>query len=274
MKEILIKFVDFLLFFLLNPINFGKLRQLFQRNLSYLLSFFMLNLIYCFFSSVCVFYDFTVSGFSINMGTSVQVVQLVSPILITFFLCCNFINRKSLNLRLKFLSHFDEPQENSGKMKILFYLMILILVRACKFYVGKIIVHAVYAASSMLPELIMSLSDFVFAYHVDNLTFEMKNLNKSLKLKQMNMKLVNDVQKNLLKFDKLSKTICKVHSPRILLTSTFNFIQFVISFYWIFIRITFDHMEDFSTFLYIIQPLLCFYAVFNSTQKCYKEVRT
>jgi hypothetical protein len=272
MAAFLTKFFDCLTFFLLNPIEIDKFYDVeFAKFFS--IQIFMLNLVYCFFSLLFAFYTFTVYNFSFNVGMNLQVFQLIFPTIIQIHLTINFIESINIKMRTELSKSMNETQKTSGKIKIAMFLAILITVRAIKTVIGGRLVDKAYAMSLLMPELVASLSDFVFALHVDNLTTKIKEFNEALRFKPMNLRTVNEVQEALTNFHKTSQTICRIHSNRLFLTLTFNFINFVVSFYWIFIRIAFNHLGNCSTFLYIIQPSLSYFAIFNSAQKCCLEVR-
>lgn len=269
------KTFDFLTFFLLHPLEMSKFRQ--QSFEKFVNCFVIsLNLVYCWFSLILAFCTFeTIDEIQLNMGTSLQFVQTVFPSLICFYLAIDVISARNVKLLLKLERNLVRETKNFHKFKLFVCFLILLAVRLTKLLIGPFITNVIYALCTMIPELVASMNDFAFAFYVDNLTTRIRDFNKCLKTKTMKLKEVKEVEEALIDFHQTSCDIGKVYSSRLFLTLSFNFIQLVISLYWIFIRIAFDHLhgtEGFATFLYVIQPVLCFFVVFNSAQNCLNEV--
>lgn len=275
MTSFLEKSFDFITFLLLNPVEITKLEHRSYKN--YFKCFiFTLNVFFCLFSSVFAFLTFTTTEvFVFNMGFTLQLVQTGFPTLISFYLGIDLLRERKLKLSIKNFKSVDKAWKNTGKFKICICLLVLLIVRSIKLYIAPTFIHVAYALCSMIPELIASLSDFVFVFYIDNLTNEITKCNKNLRLEQLNLRTVNEIKNSLDKFHQAAYNICKVYSSRLIFTLSFNFIQLVLSLYWIFIRISFGHLhgvQGFATFLYAIQPTLCFYVIFKATQNCFVAV--
>lgn len=156
------------------------------------------------------------------------------------------------------------------KAKVIFKLLVLLSIRSIKFYFARQLVNVAYSLSNMIPELISSMNDFAFTFFVDLLTNETNEFNKELNRIEMDLDSIEGVESRLQEFHELSQAICKIYCCRLILTMAYNFIQLVISLYWMFIRIIFNHLEGVDGFLsccYFIQPFLCICTIFYTTQQ-------
>lgn len=270
------RFFDYFTFFLLNPIRIKKFCTAgFERHFKF--HIFMLNLVYGFFSVMLALHTFGVhEELKLNMGSLLQSIQTFVPISISFYLALDFIRKQKLILSVQVaekLLRQESVDLKLRKFKLVSRLVVLLVTRGVKLYVGPHFVNTAYALCTMMPELNASLSDFAFAFYVESLTHEINHFNQDLRLSVMDLKKVKEVEKQLEKLQQTSHDICELFSKRLMLTIFFNFIQLVIALYWIFIRIAFNHLSHFVTFLYIVQPLLCIVTVFHSAHHCLKAVK-
>jgi hypothetical protein len=275
MTRVISKYFEFLTLVLLNPVEIKKYRQRGFENHFYF-HIFILNLIYCFFSLIFAFYTFSfLEVLAVNMGMTLQFVQTVVPSLNMFYLSMDFLKNVKIDLSLKLQKSCAESIKSSSRSKILVCLSVLMIVRAIKLFLAPFFQNFIYALCTMMPELVASMSDFAFAFYVDNLTNQIKKFNDELRLQQIDWKVAKEVEKALSEFHRISQDICRVYSSRLFVTLSYNFVQLVIALFWIFIRIAFNHLyeiDGFASFLYIVQPILCFSIVFQSVQNCLDEV--
>jgi hypothetical protein len=272
MSSFIKKVFSFLTFIFLNPIYLEN-----QRKKNFLLNIFALQFLYSVFSILCVIHTFTFyDSVPFSIIFNLQLVQTVVPSLISVYLTIDFLLKREIMEIKKLASYFDES--NWFMIKAILCLFTLFLVR-----VGKILttmqnkVFVIYTLSTMFPELISSMSDFAFAFYADNLTKKIKNYNKHLRNINLDWETVKKIEETLAEFDGISLEISNVFSLRLFITLLHNFVLLVISLYWIFIRIVYNHfdrIEGFACFLYIIQPLMCYFLIFHSAQNKLTAVST
>lgn len=80
---------------------------------------------------------------------------------------------------------------------------------------------------------------------------------------------------SLAKSKVLSNLLQNFFSRRLIFTLVFNYLQIVSSLYYIFIRISFNifnSWEDWTSFLFLIQPVFCLVSIFVSVQRYIKKV--
>lgn len=273
------KTFDVVTFLLLNPMRIEKFRLTgFERYFKF--NIFMLNLAYCFFSLLFTTYVFCENRFvGLSMGTFLQVIQTCVPVLLSLHLATDFIKDKKIELNLKVAKLLEKTSGMKVlKAKLLCKLLVIISVRALKLLVSPAFVNVAYALCAMMPELTSSMNDFAFVYFVNCLTESIKQFNFDLSENPETFDLENlkKVEKKLEEMFVINRYICRIFSSRLLFTISFNFVQLIIALYWIFIRIAFNHLggsNDLATFLYVIQPLLCIYTIFEAAQKCLNEVK-
>lgn len=270
-SEITFNYVTFLF---LNPVNVAKLGSVgYEKH--YLFQFIMLNFIYVFFSIILSLYTFFENKSNrLNIAILLQFVSTVVPTLITIYLSIDILSEKKKNLNSKISNWLDcKVNQKVNRLKLLARLAVLLATRAIKLYHSPKFVNAAYSLCSMMPELCYSMSDFTFIFYVENLTSEIKAFNdKLLLLKEINCEKVIEIKITLEKLHEISRNINEAFSSRLIVTLFYNFVQLVVSFYWIFIRIAFGHFNGFVTFLYVIQPFMCIYGICKSTQRCLNAV--
>lgn len=251
---------EFFTFIFLNPVVIQKRRKRFS-----IIFLIILNWIYFVFSLICAILTFCLFDFELfSVGFFLQVFQTVVPVLISFYLGID------LTRQIKTLQSLRVQQMTGSKFQILLLLLLLVVIRICKIISAvKFLVFVLYMVCPMIPEFVFSTNDFMFSFYVDNLTQKTKIFNENLKLKQLNLKNIQSLRKTLESFKNQSDIITQAYSTRLLITLSHNFGFLIVSLYWIFIRIAFNHfnrIEGFVTFIYIIQPLMCFFMIFKSAQ--------
>jgi hypothetical protein len=265
MSLIVDRVFNFLTFILLNPIFFQNYRK---KDLIFFI--LTLNSLYTVFSFLCSCYLFALYFTNtFNIGLILQFFQTFVPCLISFYLVIDFVWYFKLFLAAD--SSLKCNQIKGLKVKVIVFLLIVTFIRACKIITSlKSFLFVIYGLCSMMPELVASMSDFAFAVYVDNLTHQIKKFNDDLRLQQIDWKVAKEVEKALSEFHQISQDICRVYSSRLFVTLSCNFVQLVIALFWIFIRVAFNHfdrIEGFATFLYIVQPILCFFVVFQAAHQ-------
>ena len=265
---------DYLTLLLLNPLEIKKFRIAGYEN-HFKFHILMLSYVNCCFSILFAVYTFGErKTIQLDVGTTLQFVQTMFPILISLYLAVDFVKDEKIVLSLK-ISKSLLRKKNYGvklcKLKMIFRLLVLFSTRGIKFYNSYALVNVFYSLCNTMPELILAMSDFAFTFFIELLTCEIIHFNNKLKAGKIDSSTIYEVEARLLELQKSSQNICKVYSSRLIVTITFNFITLVISLYWTFIRIVFHHI-DYASLSYYVQPVLCVCTIFNSTHQLAKAV--
>lgn len=267
---------DSVTFLLLNPVRVEKFRRVgYEKH--FVFQFIMLSCAYSFFSVLLALYTFLESGISrLTIGLLLQFVSTLVPLFMSWYLSIDFLRERKIHLNCKISKRVHKEVDQKEKLcrfEVSAMLIILLVTRALKLHHSPKFVNIAYALCSMMPELCSSMSDFIFVYFVENLTNEITAFNSQLLImEEIDNEKVIEVKMKLEELQELARNINEAFSSRLIVTLFYNFVQLVISLYWIFIRFAFGHFNGYVTFLYVIQPFLCIYAVCRSTQKCLNAV--
>lgn len=209
-----------------------------------------------------------------NVEALLTLVENVLPILISFFISLNFIRDKQLRVIMKFC---EKPQLSLNKV---FHQHSLIVLKFCVIFLSKFMqmfmvndadseMTLIIGLSFMFPEFILKAVSMSFVFHVNCCTIELTRLRRSIQSDNAEF-LENEkffkVELELEKQMKMSKKIEKFYSGRLLQIIIYEIFQVIVSLYWIFIRIVYNHL-NLATFAYLIPPTLSLYSIFNSSQK-------
>lgn len=274
MTKAFTKAFNFTTFILLNPVKVAKFRLLgYESHFKFII--FMLNLFYVFFSLILSISTFETLTIKFNIGITLQFTQTITPTLIMVYLALDSLREKKISHCLKVsekLLKNNKVAVRLCQLRLLSRLLVLIVVRGLKLSQSYGFVNIAYALCTMFPELVISMSDYAFAFYVEILTLDIKKFNSWLMMNTISSKNMKSIEEKLEKFHNLSREITAIYSSRLIVTILFNFVQLVIALYWIFIRIWFNYMNV-ATFFYVVQPLLCLYTLCNSAQSLLNEVK-
>lgn len=138
------------------------------------------------------------------------------------------------------------------------------------------------------PEIAFAASGFMFSYLISLLVEDLKKVKAIIKTRNGLMSI-----KNVLANLKLNGDVQKRYTTELLISIVYNFVQLVISIYFISMRIIFNQLKtlegfenfyekfltlktfffkDFKTFLYLMQPIFCLWIVFSTYQKYLNQV--
>lgn len=268
---------DFVAFLLFNPLFIEKFRKSgFEKHFK--AHGAALNILYTFFNCIFMFLSF---GFydriQFNIIISLHIVQVLMPILISSFIGFHMISDHKTSLNLQLSKATSESTNLEARLKVFARLLVLVAVRIVKIVLEKrLLPNIAFALCQTISELVASMNDFVFAFHVEALTIRIKALNTETEKAEMNSENLRLLEAELENIFVTFRTIQEFYSSRLLLTISYNFVQLIVSLYWIFIRVVFGYLRgtQYVTFLYIIQPALCLVTVFQAAEMFCKAVST
>lgn len=215
-----------------------------------------LYLFYMIFTAILIMSTFNIYSYDkLNLRLSLQVFQTCVPLLIMgYVLVQAFIqqqdvqklNLKTLSVNKKLLSFIKFDQEPKSLYLMFFKnILILILSKAVKLCLMDDNFKLQYAAATIIPEIICSANVFLFVFHVQLISNQLKALNSYLKsISKINYQKLKQIKKISLNFLQSSNQINYCFSTTLLLSITFDFISLVISLYWLFVRIAFHHLTS------------------------------
>lgn len=171
---------------------------------------------------------FTIIGFIQN--DLLLILQIV--FLIRGLAKINSTNRIILNINSKF-----ESQSYIAELKFILNVCFLIAVRFSKMGLSAKrywLYHLEYA----FPELAFAASDFMFSYLISLLVEDLKNVKVILRAQNSKMSI-----KNVLANLSVNRDVQERYSIELLFSIVYNFVQLVISLYYISMRIMFKHLK-------------------------------
>lgn len=216
---------------------------------------FQMYLFYIIFTLILILSTFSIASYKLSLRLSLQVFQTCVPFMI---MGCIFLNsfmqqQQVLKLNLKILSvnkkllcmiQFNEET----KSYLIFFknISIIILTRVLKLYLLRENNYSLqYTVATLIPEIICSANNFLFVFHVQLVSNQMKALNSYLKsISKTDYQKLKQIKKISLDFYKSSKQINNCFATTLLLSITFDYISLVISLYWLFVRISFHHLKS------------------------------
>lgn len=216
-----------------------------------------LYLFYLIFTGILILSTFHIYSYNkLNLRLSLQVFQTCVPFLVmAYILVQTFLQQQSVqklniltclvNKKLLNLIKFNHVPKS---LHLTFFknILIIFLTKALKLYVmSEDNFRLQYATATLIPETICAAYHFLFVFHVQLVSIQMKALNSYLKsISKINYQQINEIKKLSLNFLKCSNQINYCFSTVLLLTITFDFISLVISLYWVFVRIAFHHLKS------------------------------
>jgi hypothetical protein len=265
---------DYIALILLNPVNYSKF---FKKNNNFKIFLVALSFIYFALSVGFIAYIYSVmEDYSFSIGNFLIFVQIIVPhILLTYFLV-DILKERKINSSLKIYKSLIQKCERQKllQLEIKFYFRVSFIVFIHFFklvWVTKFF-NVCYVFAILVPEVVRCSVDFIFIFYVEILTEMVKNFKEEIKISSLTFKKLNNCKKLISKCSELGQSLSHVYSGKLLATITYNFISLIISFYWIFVRLAYNHLETAETFIYILQPIFNLFIVFYHCEMYFKEV--
>lgn len=117
---------------------------------------------------------------------------------------------------------------------------IIVLVRILKILSSF---SSFYMIKMMFAEITMATSDFVFEFYTSALIENCKEIKEKLKLAK-DKKRIDEIRRKILQNFHLKRKINKRLSVELFMSITYNYFQVIVSFYWFFMRIKFDRLNN------------------------------
>ena len=191
--------------------------------------------------------------FFINSAVVVYFVEKFFPITIHVFLLLNTLRRfNALNKLHKNLEEIDCDliEIFDGNIFIIDFkspstilinnLIVLIATRALM----ALIVAPLFMLSTGLSELILSLNDLHFKFHLDSLTGRIIKLNSFISSSKLNVRKIIKIKNLTTKMQSHAQSTNDYFSSNVFVTISFNFLSIIISLHWIFIRLVYTNISQ------------------------------
>lgn len=272
--------------FLLSGLDFTEIKGITIKSSSFttkcVIYLYLMNFLY---QSLLVFILMLDQITYINSAVVVYFVEKSFPLLIHVFLLLktlrkmndlNKLHKKLKEIDCDLIELFDGDIliinfKTPSKMLIV-NLIILIVTRASM----ALIIAPLFMLSSALSELIFSLNDMQFKFHLDSLTERIIKLNSFISSSsKLSIRNVLRIRNLTTKMQSHAKNTNDYFSLNVFVTISFNFLSFIISMYWIFMRLVYTKtgsiqskvIKVFWIFNLLINRLLrlCFLFVSHST---------
>lgn len=223
-----------------------------------------------FFQSIKVWYR----GNGIYSVT--QIYQSIFPFLIQNFMIIRALIMRnqqkflSLKLRPKFTQKYGKCEKSFLKR-----ISFIILIRIAKHFFIISYDSIVFYSQTTFAELIYSSNDLMFVYYVELLIEYLDFIKHKVEM----IRTKNDfkiIKMELLEVFKLKRKILDRYSIDIFITIFYHFILMIISFYWVIMRLIFNHLKkfyQFATFLHFPEPIFVYYILFSSCESFYRKLK-
>jgi len=204
-----------------------------------------------------------------------QTYQSIFPLLIQNFLIIRaFLMRNQQKfIPLKLRPTFIQENENC-ETKFVYRMCLIIFVRVSKYCFSFHWSSGIFYFQTTFAELIYSSNDLMFVYYVELMIEYLDFINHKVKL----MKTQNDlkiIKQEIFEIFKLKRKILDRYSIDIFITISYNFILSIISFYWVVMRLIFNHLKkfhSFGTFMHFPIPIFIYWLLFSRCEKFYLKV--
>lgn len=274
MKKIVCVSSAFMLL-LMNPIS---LRWFVKKKLMFHLKIFFVILTVFYMSFSAIFFIRTLKLFQnrTNFEAVISLMENVAPNVIAFFISLSCMRHFQLQSILAISSRSQLTLDESKNQHI-FIILKLLIISTSKFMqmlmVGEseLELSLYYGLSYLHSELILRATCESFVFYVNCATEKLEKLRISSRRENGTIDF-NHVQSS---FDEQLETVKKIekfYSNRLFSILIYDIFQLIVSLYWIFIRIVYNHV-NWATFAYLPPPLISLYSIFSSSQKFEKSKR-
>ena len=210
-------------------------------------------LIYFLFSGLMVFILILNNISFINSAVVVYFIEKLFPISIHAFFLFNTLRKISAANKLhKNLVEVDCDLIDliGGEICIkdiwspsLFLIINLVILIGTRALMASII-DPLFMLSTALSEIVLSLNDLHFKFHLDSLTERIVKLNSHISSStKLSIQTISKIINLVTKMQSHAKSTNDYFSLNVFVTIFFNFLSIIISLYWIFIRLVFTKMD-------------------------------
>lgn len=243
-------------------------------NFYYILCFTFINLVnICF----CFFIPVKMKWFikhNIYMATNVY--QMWLPFLIQNLLIFRTFKRRKkqekiwMELRPKFTQKADICEK-----RFLIRVLIIFIIRMLKLSFVNGPHYFVFNMQTFFSELIYSSNDLMFVYYVELMIEYLDYIDRRIDMMR-SYKELRAIRREILDVFRVKRKIEKIYSINILITLSYNFGLNIISFYWILMRLIFNHYNtiyEFASFFHLLEPIFMQWTICTVCEKFYKKVK-
>jgi hypothetical protein len=202
--------------------------------------------------------------------------QTVVPFFVqNFIIIRSYIKRQIQHQILKELKNDFLLETEKYQKKFLMRLLAIVIVRLLKYSMSHHISYLVFNTQTAFPELIYSCNDLMFVYYLELMIEYFENISRRI----FPLKSEDDLKylrHKICKIFLLKRKIMHRYSIDLIVTITFNFILTIITFYWLLMRLIYNHMFEvsgFASFLHFLEPCFIFWVVCSRCELFYKTVR-
>lgn len=158
---------------------------------------------------------------------------------------------------------------HKNEKRFLLRVGLVVLVRVLKFYFGQKRSYYFYNSRVSIFELVYTSNDFLFVYYVEMLNEYLEHIDFKTQMLRSPGGL-HQIRRDLVEVFWIKRDLEKRYSLDLCATIGYNFILNILSFYWVLVRIIFNHLKNVSgwaTFLHFIIPIFTYWTLFSSCEK-------
>lgn len=152
-----------------------------------------------------------------------------------------FRNRFSTKVIFELLNCERQPKDIRAEKVFLAKVFFIFILRFSKMTLVDSRASLVYMVSATFSELVMASNDFLFESLISKMTLRLKEIRKNL-VKAKQRSEIQKIQNEIFHHFELKMQISKRYSVEIFATTFYNYVQLIISLYWIFMRVKFGRM--------------------------------
>ena len=194
----------------------------------------------------------------IHIRFHLHMFQTVLPLIIQFLIMIHSYQQDKLQLRIQqtwirihqlMIVERNCDWWKSSEFNFIKYLSIIFIFRLSILLLHNVNYYVlIFILNVWIPEIVFSTNDLQFVYHIESLTNKVKLLNNLLvNSSQIDKKLNDEFFQNIVTlFRRQSQFINERFSFGLFMTITYNYILVIICFYWLFVRISFNHFTTIS----------------------------
>lgn len=122
-------------------------------------------------------------------------------------------------------------------------ILVLVAVRIVKFLLVYQPIQYIFMAKDIFSELVLSSSDFMFQLYLTKLRRQLAEI-RSITKRSKDDQTIEKIQKKVRESLSLLRDLKQRYSIDLFLSVTFNFMQLIICFYFVFIRLSFNYLRS------------------------------
>lgn len=255
-------------------LNFYEFELKFSKFIAFHILVLLYNLFVIFYCTYFMTRGLWYTGYGIF--SIIQIYQCIVPLLMQYLTIFRALLMRNQHKKLMKKIKESLMQNENGKCEINFLLKVLFIIslRIIKLIWARDKNNTVFNSQGVFTELTYCSNDLMFVYHVDILIEHLEKVDQQIKVlrTRRNMKIIKH---EICKVFLIKRDILQRYSIDIFTTILFNFVLLIICFYWLIMRVIFNHLQtfiEFATFLHFQVSVFIYWTLFSKCEKFHSKV--